>query len=505
MKNFCRGYLLLCLCIGSLLVWGAFAHAQQTTISLFPLDNYDQNPATWINPLDPNYGKNLMLPELQQKRLELFQEHYFGRLSPWSNEFVTKLIKKTAPDDLYTMEKEIIKLFSNENKPEDRIGYGENFHPRTKKWLDDIVENMDTNQFKDLSYTKIKRGISVDNLHVRALPTDDVFFYHYKLAGEGYPFDNLQMSALWIGTPVYILGETKDHAWMLVLTPDFIGWVKSSGIAQVDVRFVKVWIKYANQQLAAIIQPKTSLIDPKGHFISTAYVGAVFPAKTKGSWIDVVVPVKQATSQMATMVHVTLPPEKAVFMPLAATPQHFSMIITNQIGRPYSWGGKYFYNDCSAELKSLLTPFGIWLPRHSSDQLTQGRMLDLSKLDPENRIKYLKDNGKSFLTIIYIGGHVMLYVGSAPKENNQLAITYQTMWGLHPASADRRAVIGRAVLFPLLLQYPEDTTLISHAAYSTFIISDLSILPKEERKQEKLLETVLPRPSEIKCCSLPQG
>ena len=32
------------------------------------------------------------------------------------------------------------------------------------------------------------------------------------------------------------------------------------------------------------------------------------------------------------------------------------------MGCPYGWGGMYFYNNCSAELKSLFTPFGFGYP-----------------------------------------------------------------------------------------------------------------------------------------------
>ena len=144
--------------------------------------------------------------------------------------------------------------------------------------------------------------------------------------------------------------------------------------------------------------------------------------------------------------------------------------IQNLISRPYGWGGMYFYNDCSAELKSLLTPFGIWLPRHSSYQVTVGKMVDMSAASPEKRLAYLMEKGQGFLTIIYIGGHVMLYIGDG--------MTYQNIWGLSPKPATRRAVIGKSVLLPLLLQYPEDTTLISLANKKFFQVSFLNEFPE---------------------------
>lgn len=69
-------------------------------------------------------------------------------------------------------------------------------------------------------------------MHGRLLPTNDVYFYSYKIAR--YPSDNLQWASIWAGTPLYIIGTTKDRVWSLVITPDpdVMVWVKSSGIAR---------------------------------------------------------------------------------------------------------------------------------------------------------------------------------------------------------------------------------------------------------------------------------
>ena len=58
-----------------------------------------------------------------------------------------------------------------------------------------------------------------------------------------------------------------------------------------------------------------------------------------------------------------------------------------------------------------------------------------------------------------------------------MAMTYQNMWGLSPKPPIRRAVIGKSVLFPMLLQFPEDTDLASQAAKSIFKVTYLDIDP----------------------------
>ncbi len=455
------------------------AYADQDVISLFPIENYDQTISTWIKPNDPHYDKSLLTQEMQQKRLDIFYDHYFGSLSPWNAEYVTTVLKQSSPNDLKSIEINLLDYFNNTGKSHDEIGYGENFRPHDINWIKKIETNVNISQFNDLTYHADQRGIAIENLSARALPTDDVYFYNHKIAGEGYPFDILQISALWAGTPVYIVGETRDHAWLLVITPDYIGWVKSRGIARTDNYFVDSWSSAAKHKLVAITQTKTSIVDDKNKFLFSAYVGAVFPGITDANSIKIMVPIADTTHH-AVIEYGIVSNENAAVMPLSATPHHFATIMSTMINRPYGWGGIYFYNDCSAELKSLFTPFGIWLPRHSSNQVTAGKMVDLSSSPAKKRLSYLMNNGQPFLTIIYIGGHVFLYIGNDfnPKEPNTLmAMTYQNMWGLSPNPRVRRAVIGQSVLFPLLLSYPEDTSLTSLADKKYFQIAYLNQLP----------------------------
>ena len=150
-------------------------------------------------------------------------------------------------------------------------------------------------------------------------------------------------------------------------------------------------------------------------------------------------------------------------MPLTASRQNLVKIINQLKNRPYGWGGAFFFNDCSQEIKSIFTPFGIWLPRNSAQQARMSSTLDLSKNNVDERIKLLKEKGRPLMTIIYIGGHVMLYIG-----NNKDVVTYQNLWGLSPENHNKRYVIGQSLFFPLLKYYPENPEVSSLASKTTF-------------------------------------
>lgn len=463
------------------------ARADQDNINQFPLNNYNQDISAWINPNDADYNKPLLTTEVEQQRQDEFYNHYFGTESPWTASYVNPIFHQSAPDDLKSLEQNILDFFSNQNKSAENIGYGENFLPYPENWLNAIAKNVNLAQFNNLSYQEKNRAIAIENLSARALPTDDPHFYSFKIAGQGYPFDNLQMSSIWVGTPLYILGESLDHAWVLVLTPDFISWVKSSGIARTSETFVNQWGSIAKNSLAAITHTQTSILDEKKQFLLYAYIGTVFPAEKKILATKILFPVAD-NNHRATIKYLNIPTDDFVLMPLKATPHHFANVMATLIGRPYGWGNIYFYNDCSAELKSLFTPFGIWLPRHSSNQVSAGKMVDMTAASSTQRLAYLMTNGQKFMTIVYIGGHIFLYLGNYADPNNRdhalMALTYQNIWGLSPNPPLRRAVIGKAVLLPLLPQYPEDSSLGSLAAKNNFQVAYLDQLPNSNLKLE---------------------
>ena len=71
----------------------------------------------------------------------------------------------------------------------------------------------------------------------------------------------------------------------------------------------------------------------------------------------------------------------------------------------------------------------------------------------------------------------MLYLGNYRANHKTLLapLTYQALWGLKSkVNPDRRAVIGKTILFPLLKQYPEDEKLQSLTSRPAFKVLHLN-------------------------------
>ncbi len=439
-------------------------------ISIFPLDNYDQDISHWIKSSDSDYDTRLLPANEQNERFSEFYLHYYSSsadgLSPWSANYVTKILTKSANSNLLKEQLTILNQFANQQHDPKKMAYGENYRPYSPAWFEQIAANMDigTNQ-QSLTYQAKERGITLKNALVRALPTNDPLFYSHKLAGEGFPFDNLQNSAIFTGMPVYIVKASKDKAWTLVITPDDTGWVDSTAIARVDDKFINAWQAKAHKGIAAITHV-TSGSSSEGVFRGLLYNGSTLPIlSSTAENYQVLFPVAKLNG-FAAISSVNVTKSAAIKMPIPLTPHNMATMIQNQIGKPYGWGSTYFDYDCSAELKALFTPFGIYLPRNSVDQADAGtKVAILDNLTTKEREAYLLKNGHKLVTLIQIPGHILLYLGNYPNpvngDSESVAISYQNIWGLRTANNDTRAIIGGSVILPLLISYPENKNLVS--------------------------------------------
>lgn len=444
-----------------------------SSIEFFPIESYQQETDKWINPHQDDYEKPMLDKKIQESYLKNLQKRVFGTASPWDQSYV-KLILQT---DIWASEKKQLLIFSNQDNLSKDKWYGLNFRIYPKEKIENIADTIPLDELKRLSFHKANRAITTKNLLARSLPTTDIYVRSI-MPGYGYPLDKLQASALFIGTPIYVINQTKDKRWSLVITPDFIVWVESDGISYTDDSFIKKWKSIAQEKIAAIIQTDVALVNQQGKFLTTAYIGTFFPARSDiiGKLI-LSVPIADKEGK-ALLSDVIVNSAQAAYIPIKSSPRNFAQLINSLKGRPYGWGGISYYNDCSSELKGLFLPFGIWLPRQSYDQIKTTEIVDLSIDTPTQRLTYLIHHGTPFFTIMYIKGHIFLYLGNFSQVDQQLSMvmSYQNIWGLGNLAGDKISIIGASVFFPLLLNYPEDPSLNSLLNRDIFQVSHLNQL-----------------------------
>jgi cell wall-associated NlpC family hydrolase len=327
---------------------------------------------------------------------------------------------------------------------EDKEGIAENLLPmRHEEWQRLIaLHQLD-------SYPSLARpAITVRNTSLRLLPTERPFFLNPQRAGEGFPFDYFQTSALAAGNPIFATHRSTDGAWIFVESNFAFGWLPQDAIAWVKEPLQR---RYENGQYAAILHDDTSLRSATGEFLTQADLGALFPVITiKSPAFSLYVPVRDADGN-AELRTAVASREEVALKPLALTPAAIARLSDPLMGQSYGWGGLFGNRDCSSNMRDLFIPFGIWLGRNSATQGEKGgAFIDLRNKSAREKEQEILAQGIPFVTLIWLKGHIGLYLGTAPESGEPLLL--HNIWGIRTVDKEEkegREIVGRLVITSL--------------------------------------------------------
>ena len=354
------------------------------------------------------YPKNsIRIPDSFQND---FERHFF---LPWNlrSEDITTMLDSFPGKDLTYLEK-----YLNDDE-----WYAEN-KKQHKKWQrKKIVDNVNAEEFPNF----FKKGITTKHTNIRRLPTLKPGFGVYSKAGEGFPFDYFQETAVWAGTPMMILHSTKDKQWYYVISPYYKGWVSMFDVAIANQEFIDQW-KTGNYCLP--LSDEVILHNENSNFALNGKIGMVLPYEKNSDDSDNV-NLYYATSderQEAKILKAEIEKKQVALDDFQMDEESLKLLVSNLNGRPYGWGGYLENRDCSALIRDLLSTYKIWLPRDSKDQINSGLKFDLPK-DRVEKIQFIIEKGVPFLTILRMKGHNMLYVG---KNIDEEPLIFHAKWGL---------------------------------------------------------------------------
>ncbi|MDE7447987.1 MAG: SH3 domain-containing protein [Helicobacter sp.] len=354
-------------------------------------------------------------------------------------------------------------------------GIGENLLPNDAEWIESLLANADLE-----SAPTWQAAVVVADSALRLMPTHKPYFLPATIAGEGYPFDHWQNSAVFASTPVIVERTSTDGAWLLVHASFVSGWIESRNVA-----FVRKNDQERMRSLALFV-PTTddvALHSASGLWLDGARVGKVFVGQATKNGIVAQIP-QRGTDGFVVWAK-TKPTQQLQSFPLDFTQQNVQTIAAQLLGEKYGWGGLLGNRDCSAMLRDFWGSFGLWLPRNSSAQaqVTQGEALELGDVAPHEKERLIIEKGRAWGSLLWLSGHIVLYVG----EVEQRAIVFHNLWGLRVLedAHESRAVIGRSVLSDLWLgqELPNrvpDMLLIDRIATMRTLFAPDDIQTKEE-------------------------
>ena len=288
-----------------------------------------------------------------------------------------------------------------------------NYQPMGAEMVRDLNRNINQSAFPNLQ----QYGMILEETNVREVPTDEICFKRIRNAGEGYPFDYFQYTTLWLGTPVMVMHQSLDEMWYFVASPYSTGWVRAEHIGLLTDRQ-----KRSIQKRKLLAITKENVVIKTDYNIRKAHIGTLLPISFRNK---VYVPRKTKRGK-TTFDKVTINEADGAKMPLEFNSENTRNILGQLVGNKYSWGGLGGGRDCSATLKDFMTPFGIWLPRNSSQQKKIGNVIAL-KGGNSKKMKEITKEAIPFLTVIYKKGHSMLYIGENDKG---IPLIFHNAWGL---------------------------------------------------------------------------
>lgn len=388
------------------------------------LDRYPQDATAY---LQADTAEALLVPPEAQARLDAeYNERFFA---PWRKQ------RASLP---------AAEAFAGVADFGGRQGYAENLLPLSGERWRQLVASLQRESYPSLA----RPAITVRNTACRAFPTARPFFLDPRRAGEGYPFDYFQSSALWAGTPVLVTHVSLDGAWFFAEAGFVHGWLPAQDVAWADKAFRAA---YQTGRYAALLRDEVTLRDKAGNFLTQTHLGAIFPVAAKDEvGLNLLVPVRDADGA-ALARSARIPPALAAIKPLPLQPGRIAELANRMLGHPYGWGGLYEDRDCSATLRDLFTPFGLWLPRNSAEQARSGGTFhDLAPLGRGEKRARLLRQGLPFYTLVWLKGHIGLYLGPDPVSGEPMLL--HSPWGVRTRDwrgREGRALVGRLAITSL--------------------------------------------------------
>ena len=370
--------------------------------------NYiEQDPTPFTKALEP------MTADEQLEYDRLYNEKFF---SPW----MQSSIELTQSERTWQFKYAKKKTYRSDGE---RI---------PKSWYRNQIHN---SNFKN-SDTLNLPAITLRHTDLRLYPSNEEIYYDPKRTGEGFPFDYSQNSSVHMNTPIMVSHYSLDQLWVYAQTSYATGWIKIEDIAFVNLGFQE---KFQNGDYAITVKDNLNLSDDSGQ-ISLVKMGTIFPIdpQTKKYLMA-----KKDEKGYARLEKVTVNDVDIIaHKPIKFNEYNLAYISKQLVGEPYGWGGKEKCRDCSALTRDFFAPFGIYLPRNSRQQANSGaEFMSLKGLQSNEKKKTILDNAKPFRSMLFVPGHITLYLG----EKNSEPIILHNYWGVRLKDGSKK-VMGRAII-----------------------------------------------------------
>lgn len=295
--------------------------------------------------------------------------------------------------------------------------FNENFEEIPIDYFNSIQDNIDIDGFSKI--LQVRFAVTVKYSDIRVLPAQDKVLS----SKSSFDIDRLQEESLDLGVPLAVVCQTKDNQWSYVFAPTEDGWIKTENIAFTDKKTLIKWID--SKKFAVIINPKADvyLDESMRNYFEYVRMGSRLPVLKKIGKSKICVSLPSSDMQGNLVFKKGYIARDNININFLKYSQRNVLIQAfKHLNSPYSWGGYNGEQDCSSFIGQIFNCFGIVLPETSYQKIKCGTLIadfphDASS-DEKNKV--IVENAPAGLSLIYLPGHIMLYIGN--NDNKPYAI-----------------------------------------------------------------------------------
>ena len=276
--------------------------------------------------------------------------------------------------------------------------------------LDAVPENVRT-----------RYGLIVKRADLRTFPSSQRAYRTH----DDRDIDRFQESALFPGTPVVGAHESRDGAWLFVLSPLYAAWVETRFVADGTAAQVFGYV-HKSPYLVVTGATARTVFTPDRPEVSELQLDMGVRVPVLAEWpagepvngqhpytaqvIELPVRADDGSLGFAPALLPRTADTSSDYLPLSRANllrQGFKFL-----GERYGWGHSYNARDCSGFVSEVYRSFGVQLPRNTRDQSVTpayDRIAFGAADDHARRLEVLRK--VQIGDLIYIPGHVMMVIG----------------------------------------------------------------------------------------------
>lgn len=267
----------------------------------------------------------------------------------------------------------------------------------------------------------IRFGLVIRRADLRTFPSR---LEVYDAPGD-IDLDRFQETALFPGTPVAIVHESRDRMWYFVIAPNYAAWIEKTDVAVGERAAVFEYVHATPSVVVTGATVRTAYTPQKPALSSLQLdMGVRLPRAVDwdpdtpvngqhpyASWV-VRMPVRTADGDL--QFGQALLPRSADVSPdvLPLTRANLLRQSFKFLGERYGWGHSFDTRDCSGFVAEVYRSFGLQMPRNTGDQATSpafDRLAFGAGDDHASRLRALRATQVGDL--VYVPGHVMMVIG----------------------------------------------------------------------------------------------